>query len=111
MKIRSVVSIPKEEDFPEANEDNFHLRDDKVSCALSDGASESFDSQAWSEILCQSFNFIVKRKKEAPSCTRKLLNKFSLMQDHYLTKNMLKKLFHGHKRLLLIEEVLLLCWD
>ena len=63
MKIRSVVSIPKEEDFPEANEDNFLLRDDKVSCALSDGASESFDSQAWSEILCQSFNFNVKRKK------------------------------------------------
>ena len=87
MKIRSVVSIPKEEDFPEANEDNFLLRDDKVSCALSDGASESFDSQAWSEILCQSFNFNVKRKKEALSFTRKLLNKFSLMQEHHLTKN------------------------
>tara|TARA_B100000963_G_C22557882_1_gene639887 strand:- start:213 stop:962 length:750 start_codon:yes stop_codon:yes gene_type:complete len=63
MKIRSVVSIPKEEDYPEANEDNFRSREDGIACALSDGASESFDSKAWSIILCENFNSIVKRKK------------------------------------------------
>ena len=93
MKIRSVVSIPKEEDFPEANEDNFLLRDDKVSCALSDGASESFDSQAWSEILCQSFNFVVKRKKRGSFLHEKTIEQIlsharSSFNEKYLKKTL-----------------------
>ena len=56
--------------------DNFRFRDDGLACALSDGASESFDSKTWAEILCESFNRIVKRKKRGSFLHEKTVKQF-----------------------------------
>ena len=110
MKIRSVVSIPKKRIFQKPMKTTF-LRDDKVSCALSDGASESFDSQAWSEILCQSFNFNVKRKKRGSFLHEKTIEQILSHARSSFKEKYLGKPFHGHKRLLLIEVVSLPYWE
>jgi hypothetical protein len=47
--------VPKDPCFPDANEDSFKLAIDKGRLALSDGASESFDSKNWARILVHRF--------------------------------------------------------
>jgi hypothetical protein len=47
--------IPKEELYPEAIEDYFEISDDKKIIAVCDGASESFDSKVWAELLCHKY--------------------------------------------------------
>ena len=63
MLIQSVVSIPKEWNFPEANEDCWMKSEDNISFVISDGASESFDSRFWAKVLCETFVNIVKRNQ------------------------------------------------
>jgi hypothetical protein len=46
-------TVSKRDDI--ANEDRFCCSDDKTVCAISDGASISFDSGPWAEILCRRF--------------------------------------------------------
>lgn len=48
-------TIPKDSCCPEANEDKFAFSDDGKRFALSDGASESFDSKRWAELLVRKF--------------------------------------------------------
>lgn len=47
--------VPKDPCFPEANEDSCKVDTEKGRLALSDGASESFDSKSWAEILVHRF--------------------------------------------------------
>jgi len=55
MRLEQVFRLAKEPDYPEANEDVFAVDPEGGGAALSDGASESFDSQSWGRILCESF--------------------------------------------------------
>ena len=58
MKILRSLTAPKEPDHPESNEDFFFWEAQGKACAMSDGASDSFDSRSWAHILCQSFTQI-----------------------------------------------------
>ena len=62
MQVKQFFSVPKELDFPKSNEDFFCINDKGNSCALSDGASESYDSKSWAKILCNNFSKQSKRK-------------------------------------------------
>src|SRR5262245_4684557 len=52
-RVLHVFSIPKTEDT--RNEDQFCISPDQSICAVSDGASVSFDSGPWAEILSRRF--------------------------------------------------------
>ena len=47
------LSTPKNEATP--NEDRWHVSDDALTCAVSDGASVSYDSAPWAERLTRTF--------------------------------------------------------
>lgn len=51
MKLLFAGTVPKDTSFPEANEDAFALSIDGAKVVLCDGASESFDSKTWANIL------------------------------------------------------------
>ena len=53
LRVLRVFSIPKREDM--CNEDRYCVSDDGAICAVSDGASVSFDSGPWAEILARRF--------------------------------------------------------
>ena len=55
MKVLFAGQVPKDLSFPEANEDAFVLADDRGRVAISDGASESFDSKTWARLLAARF--------------------------------------------------------
>jgi hypothetical protein len=55
VELKWVHSVPKELSYPDSNEDCFAISDNNLSCAISDGASESFDSKAWAKSLCSNF--------------------------------------------------------
>ena len=46
-------TVPKDSEYPESNEDRLCTDDDARLYVMSDGASESFDSQLWAEVLVQ----------------------------------------------------------
>ena len=62
MRVKQVLTVPKEINYPESNEDYFNMQVNGLSCALSDGASESYDSKTWAKLLCQTFIAHSKRK-------------------------------------------------
>jgi hypothetical protein len=53
LRVLRMFSIPKREDT--CNEDRACVSDDGAVCAVSDGASVSFDSGPWAEILARRF--------------------------------------------------------
>jgi hypothetical protein len=53
LKLLRVFSVPKREDTP--NEDRYCISQDESVCAISDGASVSYDPGPWAEILCRRF--------------------------------------------------------
>lgn len=55
MRTLFVGSCAKEPDRPEANEDAYALSVDGQRLALSDGASESYDSRLWAGLLARKF--------------------------------------------------------
>ncbi|OUV02502.1 MAG: hypothetical protein CBC42_06905 [Betaproteobacteria bacterium TMED82] len=61
MRILQFLTVPKEVEFPNSNEDSFFFHTDGLACALSDGASESYDSKNWSWILCETFTKNARR--------------------------------------------------
>lgn len=61
MRLEQAFRLSKEPDYPEANEDVFAFDAQGAAAALSDGASESFDSQSWGRLLCESF--ITRRQR------------------------------------------------
>lgn len=48
-------SVPKSADYPDDNEDAFAVDPSGVCLALSDGASESYDSRTWARLLVGRF--------------------------------------------------------
>jgi len=55
MQVAFAGCVPKERQYPEANEDCFALSDGCARVAVSDGASESFDSRMWAGVLAETF--------------------------------------------------------
>lgn len=57
MKLRLdfAASVPKDLEHAELNEDNWAVSPDLMCFALSDGASESYDSKRWSEMLVKKY--------------------------------------------------------
>lgn len=55
MKVLFAGQVPKDSSFPDANEDAFVLAADVGRVAVSDGASESFDSKTWAHLLTARF--------------------------------------------------------
>lgn len=55
MKVLFAGQVPKDLSFPDANEDSFVLAADIGRVAVSDGASESFDSKTWAHLLTTRF--------------------------------------------------------
>jgi len=47
-------TVPKESDFPESNEDKLRICNDRHLYIMSDGASESFNSSLWADVLVES---------------------------------------------------------
>ena len=56
MKLEFSGTVPKDPEHPEVNEDKFAFSGDGRRLALSDGASESFNSALWAEILTRKFS-------------------------------------------------------
>jgi hypothetical protein len=55
MRALFVGSCAKEPDQPEGNEDAYVFSADRQRLALSDGASESYDSRFWARLLASNF--------------------------------------------------------
>lgn len=55
MKVIFQGQVPKDPSFPEAMEDALAFSVDQKKIALSDGASESFDSKTWAQLLVANF--------------------------------------------------------
>ncbi|MCC7006385.1 MAG: hypothetical protein IT497_07055 [Ottowia sp.] len=55
MKVLFAGQVPKDPIYPEANEDALEIAVKQDRLAISDGASESFDSQTWAALLVNKF--------------------------------------------------------
>ncbi|MTI11828.1 protein phosphatase 2C domain-containing protein [Sansalvadorimonas verongulae] len=55
MRVLFSGQVPKDTDFPDSNEDALLVAEDSAKIAVSDGASESFDSQSWAKLVVQAF--------------------------------------------------------
>jgi hypothetical protein len=53
MRVDFAATVAKERDAEDLGEDRFLFSLDGTTAALSDGASESFDSRSWAEIMCK----------------------------------------------------------
>ncbi len=54
-RLRFAGSVPKEAEYPESNEDRSFYSLESGRIAISDGASESFDSKNWADLLVSSY--------------------------------------------------------
>jgi hypothetical protein len=55
MKVLFKGQVPKDLSYPESMEDAMAFSSDNVRLAISDGASESFDSKTWAELIVENF--------------------------------------------------------
>lgn len=55
MRILFLGQIPKDLNYPEAIEDAIEVSADTANIAISDGASESFDSKTWAHLLVANY--------------------------------------------------------
>lgn len=78
MKREFSGTVPKDPSCPEANEDKFAFSEDGRRLALSDGASESFDSKLWADLLVQKF---IADPKVSPEWVASVLAEYSVAHD------------------------------
>ena len=55
MRVVFCGQVPKDPNYPEATEDAVAIDQDAARLAISDGASESFDSKTWAQLLVGAF--------------------------------------------------------
>jgi hypothetical protein len=55
MKVIFKGQVPKDLSYPESMEDAMAFSSDNARMAISDGASESFDSKTWAQLIVESF--------------------------------------------------------
>jgi len=65
-------TVPKVLDFPDDNEDSVAVAPTQLRLAVSDGASDSFDSQTWSRTLANSFVYSERAALDAEWITSAL---------------------------------------
>jgi hypothetical protein len=75
MRLSAWISLPKDEDLPQANEDWFKASSNGRLAVLCDGASESFDSKIWAECLGRSFLRFQTLDLESVSFSRKVFGR------------------------------------
>lgn len=78
MKCDFSGSVPKDPCSPESNEDKFAFSDDGVRLSLCDGASESFDSKLWADLLAHKF---IADPKVCPEWIDSVLSEYSSAHD------------------------------
>lgn len=71
-------TVPKDPGCPEANEDKFAFSEDGKRLALCDGASESYDSRLWADLLARRF---VSDPKVRPEWVASVLAEYSAAHD------------------------------
>lgn len=76
LRVLREFSVTKRDDSP--NEDRWHVSLDKTCCAISDGASVSFDSGPWAEILCKKF---VESAEVSPAWLAEAVAKYQASYD------------------------------
>jgi hypothetical protein len=75
MRLSAWISLPKDEDLPQANEDWFKASSNGRFAVLCDGASESFDSKIWAQCLGRSFLRFQTLDLKSVSFSRKLFGR------------------------------------
>lgn len=78
MKREFSGTVPKELSCPEANEDKFAFSEDGGRLALCDGASESYDSKLWADLLARRF---ISDPKVRPEWVASALAEYSGAHD------------------------------
>jgi len=78
MKREFSGTVPKDPGCPEANEDKFAFSDDGKRLALCDGASESYDSKLWADLLARRF---ISDPKVSPEWVAAALAEYSAAHD------------------------------
>jgi hypothetical protein len=76
LRVLQVFSVLKRGDA--ANEDRWRVSADGTSCAVSDGASISFDSGPWAEVLCRRF---IENSDITPEWLESAVNEYQLAYD------------------------------
>lgn len=78
MKQEFSGTVPKDPECPEANEDKFAFSEDGRRLALCDGASESFNSMLWADLLARKF---IADPKVNPEWVASALAEYSAAHD------------------------------
>ncbi|MGE4969207.1 hypothetical protein [Yersinia enterocolitica] len=78
MKLEFSGAVPKDPECPEENEDKFAFSEDGRRLALCDGASESFNSKLWAELLARKF---IADPKVNPEWVTSALAEYSAAHD------------------------------
>src|SRR5450759_3406612 len=76
LRVLRTFSVLKRDDS--SNEDRLCVSTDKMSCAVSDGASISFDSGPWAEVLCRKF---IENSDITPEWLVSAINEYQLAYD------------------------------
>jgi len=76
LRVLRTFSVPKREDTP--SEDRHYVSADAMRCAVSDGASVSFDSGPWAEILARRF---VENPEISRNWVRDAINEYRTAYD------------------------------
>jgi hypothetical protein len=79
LRIDLVASIPKDPQQPELNEDKWAFNDPVDRAALSDGASESYDSRTWARLLVDAY---VKDQCVSAEWVHQLVSGYSRQIDY-----------------------------
>src|SRR5688572_10364860 len=78
MEVAFVGQVPKDPSFPDENEDVYELEIETGRVAVSDGASESFDSRTWARLLATRF---VKKPELSSNWLAQAIEDYSLSFD------------------------------
>jgi Protein phosphatase 2C len=76
LRVLKLFSVPKRDDA--ANEDRWCVSADGTCCVVSDGASISFDSGPWAEVLCRKF---IESSEITPEWLDSAVTKYQLSYD------------------------------
>jgi hypothetical protein len=78
MRVVFCGQAPKDPNYPEASEDAFEIAQKEARLAISDGASESFDSKTWAHLLVKAF---VKSPALSPGWISEVVRAYHAMYD------------------------------
>lgn len=71
--------VPKDLNYPEATEDAFGIATDAARIAISDGASESFDSKTWAQLLVDTY---INSPQLKPDWLAEVIKQYNVRLDY-----------------------------